>query len=119
MAYEILSADDAVVCVRISDRMRLSDQRALQAEAAERIAKGSQIRLLVRLEDFHGWERGEGWEDVGFLMQHGDAIAKMAIVGDSRWKEEVFLFVGKGYRSTEIEYFAPGALSRAEVWVRT
>lgn len=118
MACQILRADDAVVTVRISERMRVSDQRALQSVAAERIAAGNKIRLLVRLEDFHGWERDPGWEDVGFLIRHGDDIVRMAIVGDLRWKEDALLFVGKGYRSTEIEYFAPEALAQAEAWVQ-
>ncbi len=119
MAYQILSVDDAVVSVRISDRMQVSDQRDLQADAAQRIAKGGEIRLLVRLEDFQGWQRDQGWDDIGFLMEHGDDIVKMAIVGDLRWKDDVFLFVGKGYRSTQIEYFAPEELTQAEAWVRT
>jgi hypothetical protein len=29
MAYEIIEVDDAVVCVRISDLMRLLDQEAI------------------------------------------------------------------------------------------
>ncbi len=118
MAYEILGTDGHVIAVRIAAWMRPSDQKALQEVAAARMAQGRKIRLLVRLENFLGWERGAGWDDVGFLMEHGDDIEKMAIVGEDRWKEDVFLFVGKGLRATEIEFFAPESLREAEDWVR-
>ena len=118
MAYEILGTENNVIGVSISDRMRPSDQAALQAGAAVLIARGQKIRLLVRLENFLGWERGKEWEDVGFLMEHGNDIEKMAIVGEECWKEDAFLFVGKGFRATEIEFFGPGSLAEAEDWVR-
>jgi hypothetical protein len=119
MAYDIMAIDDGVVRVRISDRMRLADQKALQDLARELIRKGKPVRLLAILDNFRGWERSEGWGDVGFLAEHGDGIVKMAIVGDEGWKEEVFLFVGKGFRSTEIEFFPPSSQEEAELWVRT
>lgn len=119
MAYDIMAIDDEVVRVRISDRMRLADQEALQDVARELIRKGKQVRLLAILDKFRGWERSEGWSDVGFLAEHGKKIVKMAIVGDECWKEEVFLFAGKGLRATEIEFFPPSSREEAELWVRT
>jgi hypothetical protein len=119
MAYDIMAIDDGVVHVRISGHMRLEDQKALQDLARELIRKGKPVRLLAILDNFRGWERSEGWSDVGFLAEHGDDIVKMAIVGDERWKDEVFLFAGKGLRATEIEFFLPSSREEAERWVRT
>jgi len=42
-----------------------------------------------------------------FLMDYGDDVVKMAIVGDAKWKEQVFMFTAKGLRKTAIEYFCP------------
>jgi hypothetical protein len=39
-------------------------------------------------------------------------------VGDERWKEVTLPYVGKGLRSTEIEFFPPSALKKAKEWVK-
>ncbi len=118
MAYEIIRVDGAVLYVGISGVMKLADQQSMQAAGMRLIAKGVKVRLLVTLEGFQGWEKGVDWGDIGFFMAHGDDVAKMAFVGDERWKDEVFAFVGKGLRTTEIEFFPPASLQEAERWVR-
>jgi len=119
MAYEILEIDNEIIRVRISGVMRLADQKALQEVARDLIDRGIKPRLVVMAENFEGWEKGEGWEDVGFLADYGNSIVKMAIVGDESWKEQVFMFTGKGLRATEIEFFPTSSLKEAELWVRT
>lgn len=119
MAYQFVGIDGAVLHVRISGVMKLSDQQSLQTAGMELMAKGRKVRLLVALEDFQGWEKGVDWGDVGFLMSHGDDIAKMAIVGDEKWKDQVFAFVGKGFRKTEIEFFSSSSMKQAQNWIRT
>ncbi|NLI31834.1 MAG: STAS/SEC14 domain-containing protein [Deltaproteobacteria bacterium] len=117
MAYGITRIDDAVLHVTISGVMKLSDQQSLQTAGMELIAKGRKLRLLVTLVDFQGWEKGVDWGDVGFMIAHGDDIAKMAFVGDERWKDQVFAFVGKGFRTTEIEFFPSASMTAAESWI--
>ena len=117
MACEIIKIVDSVVHVRIHNVMRIADMRTLEKVATELIEKGKEVRLLASLENFQGWEKTEQWDDIDFFMNHGDDIVKMAIVGDEQWKENAFLFVGKGMRNTEIEFFPPAALKNAEVWV--
>lgn len=119
MTHEIIGIDGAVLSIRISGIMRLEDQHSLQTAGMELMAKGQKLRLLVALVDFQGWEKGVDWGDVGFLMSHGDDIAKMAIVGDEKWKDQVFAFVGKGFRATEVEFFPFSSMKQAESWIRT
>lgn len=118
MAYELIDTADGVITIRLSGLMRFTDQLALQAHARALIAKGRQVRVLAYAEDFEGWERTDDWSDVGFLVEHGDDIVRMAIVGDERWREDVLLFVGKGFRRTAIEFFPTGREAEAEHWVR-
>jgi len=117
MAYEVIRIDGDVFYVRISGVMKLVDQEAFQKLAMKWIAQGRRARLLATLEDFRGWEKGVDWGDIGFFMEHGDDVAKMAIVGDERWKDEVFAFVGKGLRTTEVEFFPSSSLKEAERWI--
>ncbi len=118
MAYEIIGIDGNLVRVKISGVMKLADQQSLQTAGMEQIAQGRKVRLLVTLLDFEGWERGVDWSDVGFFMAHGDDISKIAIVGDKRWKDQVFAFLGKGLRRTEIEFFPSSSSKEAENWIQ-
>lgn len=118
MAYEIIRTDGPVVHIRIKGMMQLADHQAMQAVAKKLIAQGLKPRVLVSAVDFQGWEKGVDWGDVSFLSDYGDDIVKMAIVGDEKWKDEVFMFVAKGLRKTAVEYFPSSALTQAEAWVR-
>jgi hypothetical protein len=118
VAYEIIRMDGAVLYVKISGVMRLADQTALQDAGLRLMAKGQKVRLHVTLEDFQGWEKGVDWGDVDFLMAHGNDITKIAIVGDERWKDQISAFVGKGLRSTEIQFFPHHSAMESESWIR-
>lgn len=121
MANEIIQSNEGdVVHARISKVMTIADQRSLEAFAKRLIEADRTIRLLVTLEDFEGWERSEAWsDDLEFQLVHGNGIARIAIVGDERWKDAALLFVGKGLRSTHIEFFPTDALDAAQAWIRS
>ncbi len=118
MAYEIIKVEDSTVHIRIKDLMQIADKNMLESLAMEMISKGKKIRLVALLEDFKGWEKSEVWGDVGFMMEHGDDIVKMAIVGEEKWKDPMLIFAGKGLRKTEIEFFPTAALKKAEEWAK-
>jgi hypothetical protein len=119
MALEILSqTDDALVHVRLTGVMQLADQTTLQTRAKQWIDRGLKPRVLAVIENFQGWQKGVDWGDVTFLSTHGDDVAKIAIVGDPQWKDQAFMFLAKGLRATQIEYFAPSARAEAEAWIR-
>jgi hypothetical protein len=118
LAHKIIEIDGTLITARITDVFQYSDHQALQKVAAELIEKLKKIRLLVVIDQFQGWERNPGWNDMGFLMEHGDDIEKIAVVADERWKDQAFLFTGKGLRTTEIEFFPLSSLQQAGEWVR-
>lgn len=117
MAHEVLEIRGDVIRVRLSGLLNRTDMTALQELAIRLIARGRRPRLLAILDNFQGWTRHDDWNDIDFLMEHGDDIARMAVVCDVNWKDDVYLFVAKGLRATEIEFFAPAALRAAESWV--
>lgn len=119
MANEIVHQQRGeVVRVRISERMTVADQKALESVARQLIDDGQSVRVLIALVDFHGWEANPGWEeDVEFSFRYASKIDAIAIVGDEQWRQEALLFVGDGFRNTKISYFPASASELAEHWV--
>jgi hypothetical protein len=73
--------------------------------------------LVLVAENFCGWVGGEVWHDMTFLVEHGDRIGKIAIVGDPRWETQMLMFTGAGFRPTRIKYFTRDRLAEARAWV--
>lgn len=120
MANDIAqSMEDGIVRARITGEMTPLDQRALEGVAKKLLAAGKKISLLVTLEDFRGWKKDPAWaaDDADFQFHHGNDIARIAIVGDLEWREQALLYVGKGFRGTEIEFFPPESLNAAKAWI--
>ena len=116
MSYEVTLSEDGVVRVRIIGEMRVADQQGIQGMVSLMMSDEANLRLIAELQDFRGWEKDEAWGDLNFLLGNVGGIARMALVGEERWRERALLFVGKGYRDTAIEYFQTRA--EAEAWVR-
>ena len=116
MAFEVNRGQDGVLHLRISGLMQVADQRGIQAAVSSLPPGEAGLRVVAELDDFRGWEKDEAWGDLGFLLDNGQRIARMALVGEERWRDRALVFVGKGFRSAAIEYF-PEAVD-AEDWVR-
>jgi hypothetical protein len=119
MACEIIRTDGNIIYAGISGIMSLTDQQFLQSEGLKLIKQDGKARLLVTFENFQGWEKGADWGDVGFMIAHGNDIDKIAIIGNEQWKDQAFAFLGKGLRTTQIEFFSSAALKEADSWIRS
>ena len=119
MAHDIIQADaDGVVHARISGMMTPDDQRGLEDLATRLIDAGQTLSLLVTLENFEGWTKDPAWaDDLAFQASHGNDIARIAIVGDERWRDDACLYVGKGFRRTGVAFFTPDSLGAAKAWL--
>ena len=121
MTIEITQpGESGIVQARITGVMTPADQQALEALAVKSIDGGGKVSVLVTLEAFEGWKKDPGWadDDLEFQLEYGNRIARMAIVGDQRWRDQALLFVGKGFRATEIEFFLPDSWDAANAWVQ-
>jgi stage II sporulation SpoAA-like protein len=117
MPFSILDSSGQVVNVKITGELRKSELEQIQGVASEAIKHWGKIRVMVILENFLGWERGANWEDMTFALEHDNDIEKVAVVGDTRWKDHVYAFLGKGFRPVAIEYFALTELKMAQQWL--
>ena len=74
-------------------------------------------RLLVVLQGFEGWESSSAWNDMSFYFAHGDALARIAIVGDERWRSEALMFAAADLRRGPVEFFVPSEMDKAQAWL--
>lgn len=117
MSAELVEVVDGIVTIEVRDKLTQADLLAAQKAIAETIHQQGKIRVLVRAEEFAGWERGEEWNDFSFQAEHDEDIEKMAIVGDEKWKQLTFIFTAQGLRTFPIRYFATPELERARGWL--
>jgi hypothetical protein len=108
---------DNIFRLDLTGRLKKADLDVCQNRLTREIALRGTARLLIRLDGFSGWDQGSDWSDLSFYIQHGDAIERIAIVGDDRWRSEVLMFAAADLRKGAVEYFPPGAAAEARAWL--
>jgi hypothetical protein len=106
-----------VTVLRASGILKRSEFADVQSSAARDIDAGAKPRILAILEDFQGWEKGADWNDLDFMLSHGNKIAKIAVVGEPRWEPEALAFAGAGFRSAPVKFFPPSQIVEARAWL--
>ena len=117
MAFTIIEASGPIVSAKITGELSVSEVGQLQALALETIKRAGKMKGLLILENFRGWKREGEWGDITFLNQHDKDIAKIAVVGDEKWRDPIYAFLAKGFRQAAVEYFLPGELAKAHAWL--
>jgi hypothetical protein len=106
-----------LVHLMIEGRMTTPDQAALIYFITKAVQQHGRIRLLISLTRFAGWAADDSWGDDALRIQKDATIVKAAFVGDPEWKDDVFAFVAKPFRTIPMEYFTTEAAART--WLAT
>jgi hypothetical protein len=117
MAFTIIDASGPILSAKISGELSQSEVSYMQAAALNAIRRCGKISALFTLENFQGWKREGEWGDVTFLSEHDRDIAKIAVVGEDKWRDLVYAFLAKGFRQAEVEYFLAADLAKARAWL--
>ncbi len=115
MSVSVSLEDPQVLVVRLSGKVTAQQFRAAQEEAYALLKPIVSVSVVVVLKGFEGWGPGD-WNDNLIQFRHDTQIERMAIVGDPKWEDTALLFVGKGLRHFDIEYFEPAQLPQARAW---
>ncbi|MGR8999257.1 MAG: STAS/SEC14 domain-containing protein [Gammaproteobacteria bacterium] len=117
MSYQLIKTQASENWIKLSGKLTVHDFQELQALATLTLERFGQVGILVELQDFQGWSREPEWEDSVFLADDENQITKLAIVGDEKWKDEIYMFTGKPMRKTAIEFFPQDQLAQAKAWL--
>jgi len=117
MSAYLEQTDDRLFLLRINGELRKSELDAVQTELAGKFASAGAVKLLVLLENFTGWRRGDEWSDTDFFVQHGDEITKIAVVGHTRWEAQALAFTGAGLRKAPVKFFPETGETEARAWL--
>jgi SpoIIAA-like len=101
----------------ISGLLLRSEFRQREAELKTELDRVGSAKLLCVLSGFEGWESNVDWSDLSFYVKYGDAIRKIAIVGDERWRGEMLMFAAADLRKAPVEFFPEGELTKAVAWL--
>jgi len=102
--------------LQIGGRLTRSELAACESELARPLQEGGAARLLCVVDGFEGWEAG-GWQNLTFYQAHGDAIERIAIVADERWRDDLLMFAAAGLRRAPVEFFSAHDVARARAWL--
>ena len=108
---------DRLLVLRVGGELKKSELDAVQSEFVKKIAGAGTVKLLVLLESFTGWERGEQWGDTGFFFSHRNEFEKIPVIGNPRWEAQVPAFTGAGLRKGPVKFFPETAETEARAWL--
>jgi SpoIIAA-like len=103
--------------LEISGVLRRADFARCEAELASKLGRVGSARLLFVLKEFEGWEPHEDWSNLAFYVKHGEAIERIAIVGEERWQDLALMFASADLRRAPVQFFPEDAMARARAWL--
>jgi len=104
--------------VRLSGKLRDDDFDRFVPMVDAAVERSGRIRILAEFEDFAGWDSLGLWEDPNITAAHGDAVERIALVGEAEARNWMGKFAAS-FEKAEVRYFAPGELDQARAWIDT
>ena len=108
--------DDFLVA-RLSGKLLESEMLKCRSAISPVLQSHGNIRFLVVLENFEGWDNSGSWEDTSFEDAHDQYLARFACVGDEKWRDQMLMFVLAGLRPVDIRYFSSDEEPAARKWL--
>ena len=100
-----------------SGKLVSSDFEGLESTFQRKLKQGHKLRVLLKMQDFHGWEPAAFWDEVKFDLKHFGDIERLAMVGDERWEKFLTEF-SRPFTAAKIRYFDASALAAARSWLQ-
>lgn len=107
-----------VIVVRASGRLSIKDYDCVvpEIETALHLAQGP-LQVVIRLEDFHGWDIGALWKELRFGAEHGGDFGRVAVLGETSlqgWATRL----AAPFVQAEMRFFPREEAPQALAWVQ-
>ncbi len=113
----VTRTDDEVVTVRAAGSLTSEDYQRFTSELESLAARGGNMRLLIRLADFEGWESGAARDHHPELRLHlPDAFPRVAVVGQLR-HECWMIRLSEPFSHAYVRYFEEADAPEAWSWL--
>lgn len=109
-------ADGKAAHLKVQGRLTAEDYDKFVPELERLISDYGKIRLLVEMQDFHGWSAGAIWEDLKFDLKHFSHIERLALVGEKQWQKGMAVFT-RPFTAAEVRYYDLEDLEEALGWI--
>lgn len=116
MISEIPVSASHLYAFTVSGKLTDADYRIFLPRLEAIIEKSRPVSLLLRLEDFKGWEGKAAWDDFKFGMQHQDDFERIAIVGENSLEHWMTL-IGSAFVEADLRYFDQNRQQEAWEWL--
>jgi MFS superfamily sulfate permease-like transporter len=108
--------DPAIVVIRASGRLTKVDYERFVPEFEQLAQARRPLRMLITLDDFHGWDLPGLWEELKFDTTHQKDMGRVAIVGAKAW-QEWGTRLSKPFFKAEMRYFDRDQSTHARAWL--
>ena len=102
--------------VALHGRLGREDYERIAPATEAMIRQRGEIRILITMHDFKGWDASALWEDIKWNNRHFNHIERMAFVGEKTWHTWMTVFC-KPFTAAQVRYFTSGKLDGARAWV--
>ena len=119
MTCQVTELDEGkLIQVDLTGKLSGEDYEHFVPLVEQKIQQFGKVKMLVVLQDCHGWDASALWDDIKFDAKHFRDIERLALVGDSRWEKGMAVFC-KPFTSAKVKYFDISELAAAREWVQS
>ncbi len=112
----IESVEKKLLEVHASALFTEEDYKQLGNATERLLTKTESIRVLLILEDFHGWEMDSFWERGKMAAKYKRRVHRMATVG-SESSQDLLATMAHSWTHTEVRFFPTDQLEQARAWI--
>ena len=117
MAIQLVEKDGGKVLeVSASGKLTHEDYKQFVPTFERLIQAHGKINVLFEMTDFHGWSAGALWDDIKVDVKHFTDIARLAIVGETKWEKGMSVFC-RPFTTAKIRYFDRAQAAEARAWI--
>lgn len=121
MGAEVVEAEGSHITVKVFGLLKPAEQVHVQHKLANYLRRTEGAKILLNAEEFEGWEKTDEWANlsISFPLRVDSHVARMAVISDPKWEEELLMFLGEGHREFAIRRFDIAEAQKAQQWLET